>query len=495
MGNFREEWISYVNGRVLQLLEQLNKEQEALNPGGKRSIYGPFSVYTTPTLSYRTLPAYGLPFDERLAKVVFTGFTAFEDYPFSCAYHTYRGAFSLMSILLHCPEAVIYPEQYCGGRGGSPDGAVKFAHGPMGAYKVEPYQNSTHSFEYVFNTPYRLEDGYHYWNTYGFHRRGHSPKMLDHLVRDWRYVVENQPARPMKSMAFIAEYDESDTVFDAVTNDEGERLYAFNNQSELAAGFLHECSREGGLPNGFALKFETLASLSAQECDVLVVPSLKNAKKESVEQIRRLFEEGVNLIATSDITGLEDLFGVCEEPVRCTVNTLEYQGEREDIYEADAVFRYRSCGAKELLLAEGKLSGLLCTDRTMLINTSILNLGCEKKEQRDNRPTSYCVIGRLVKQALTDGMRKLSSPLALGQNVGITLFHTQDGRKELLAINYTPFDNKEHGVEQAVITFDMEGLKEVKSDREVFVGKKQGIVKEIRFDMMPYESAFVELVF
>ena len=493
MGNYRVEWINYVNEHVLKILEAQNQELAAFNPKAKRSMYGPVSVYITPTVSYRSLPDYGLPNDERLAEKVFTGFTTYEDYPIACAYPTYRGPFTLTSILLHCPGIKMYPEQYREDKGGNMDGAVKFAHAPMAVYGMEPHQYSTHSFEYVFNTAYRLADGYHYWDTYGFHRRDHGPVMLDELAKDWRYVIENKPKKPLRSMAFIAEYDESDTLFDIAVNDAGTKLYAFSNASELASGFIHECSREAGIPNGFSTKFDTLTSLSADECDVIVVPTLKNVDASVIKELRRLYNEGVNLIGLSDVTGLEDIFGVrsCVQTRR--INTLSYKGETENIYGTDATFNYEPDSAEVIAHTEGDMPAIIATKRTALINTHILSLGCENKNQRDNRPNSYCIIGKLIKKALSDVVKNLSSPLAKGENVGVTLFEAEAGHTELMAINYVPQDNRTYDIKEAVIRFNMDNLTDVKCDRELFVCKENGIVKEIRFDIKPFESAFVTL--
>ena len=87
----------------------------------------------------------------------------------------------------------------------------------------------------------------------------------------------------------------------------------------------------------------------------------------------------------------------------------------------------------------------------------------------------------------------LSNLLALGENVGVTLFETEDNRKMLLAMDYTPFDNKEHSGKEAIVKINMGGVSDAKSDRELFVGKKDGIVKELRFNIREHESVFIVL--
>ena len=121
-----------------------------------------------------------------------------------------------MTVMLHTPQLRLYPEQYGGSRGGCIDGAVKFAHAPMGDYELPPYRNSTHAFEYVFNTPYRTPEGFRYWDNYGFHRSNCTSPFMDRLIRDWKYVVRYQPGRPLRTLGFVADYhicDDAFTVF------------------------------------------------------------------------------------------------------------------------------------------------------------------------------------------------------------------------------------------------------------------------------------------
>ena len=105
------------------------------------------------------------------------------------------------------------------------------------------------------------------------------------------------------------------------------------------------------------------------------------------------------------------------------------------------------------------------------------------------------IVGDLVFKALKNILRTLSKPLAKGENVGVTLFETNHGKTMLLAMDYTPFDNKGHGVKEAVIRLDMDNVTGISCKRDVFMGKKDGKIQEIRFDVLPHESVFVELLF
>jgi len=210
--------------------------------------------------------------------------------------------------------------------------------------------------------------------------------------------------------------------------------------------------------------------------------------------LRRLYNEGVNLIALSDVSGLEDIFGVTPCRTENRVTTLMYNQVAETIYATDAVFNYKSDGAEVLAYTDDEIPAVFTTERTALINTQLLSLGRENTEQRENRPNSYCVVGTLIRKLIGDVVEKLSRPLAKGDNVGVTLFEACAGHTGLMVTNYKPYDNAERIDTQTVVRFDMENLADVESDREMFVCKKDGIVKEIRFNAQPNETVFAKLI-
>lgn len=484
------EWFDFVNARLLGMTREQNEELKKINPKFKRAFYGPFFQYVTATVSHHTARAFGYNPDHTLAEDIFTGFAVFEDYPSACAYPTYRGAFAAMTFLLHCPGLVIYPEQYSGSDGGCIDGAVKFAYSPMGKYDTPAYFNSTHAFEYVFNTPYRSEDGYHYWTSYGFHRRDHEPEVADKLTRDWKTVIDNKPAKPLRTMAMITEYFDEEDVF----NGEILSLHGyteFTNVSEAGHGYIYDCVREAGLNSPFALKFETLSSLNADECDVLVLPTLKYASKEIVSEIRRLYESGVSLVAVSDVCGLEDIFGVKENSQKAWITELCTDDESELIYPNEAPFKYEADGAQTIMTAENGIPVLLKKERALLINAPVSKLGHECFEGREGKTKSN--LSELLRNTLKKELISLSSPLVLGENFGVTLFESEKGNTQLLAIDYSPYDNRKISKREAVIKINIP-TKEISSEREfTSVRDKDGNIKEIRFKVLPHESVMFRL--
>lgn len=49
-------------------------------------------------------------------------------------------------------------------------------------------------------------------------------------------------------------------------------------------------------------------------------------------------------------------------------------------------------------------------------------------------------------------------------------------------------------VQEAVIHICMDHIIDVKCEREVFAGRKDGKLKEVRFNILPHESVFLELI-
>lgn len=476
--------VEYINRANVERVKKHNRELQKDNPRVKRSIYGPMPPYTNPTLTYHSLKHYGVPNDTALCDEYYSGFAIFEDYPFSCAYRTYRGPFAVMTILAHLPQMKLYPELYTGSRGGCIDGAVKNAHAPMGEYSCPAYQNSTLAFEYAFNTAYKTRDGFGYWTSYGFHRGLNTCEYMDEFAKNWRYVREHKPVRPLRSIAYIIDFDETEDMYRRECN-----CY---NQSESGVTVVYECARESGVPNGFGVTSEMLDTLTERDCDLLVLPSLKNASPRHLAKLRELYLAGVNLIAVSDVTGLEDIFGVEAHKQSATVFSLSYNGEREYVYNTEATFAYRPTTAEVTVTANDSIPAVLCTARTALINTALFSLGCAEKTKMTVAKGAF-IVGSLIRKALVSLVTQLSEPLAFGENVGVTVFEDENQSTVLFAVNYTPFDNAVHGDIEAVVRINIPGITDALSDIPVKKGKKDGVIRELRFPVRPFGFAFITL--
>ncbi len=480
-----QKLIDYINAENAGYVKGHNRQIKALNPQAKRAIYGPLPPYNNPTLTYHSLRYFGVPDNRELCDEYYSGFAIFEDYPFSCSYQTYRGPFALMTMLVNLPTLTVYPELYTGSRGGCIDGAVKYAHAPMGEYSCPPYQNSTQAFEYVYNTAYKTADGFRYWSTYGFHRGMDTCAYINEFVHNWHYVVEHKPVAPLRSIAYLVSYDRNADVY----LEEGN----YYNQGESGQTIVYECAREAGLPGGFGLSTETLKTLTADACDVLVIPSTAQLTADSVGEIRRLYREGVNLIALSCVAGLEDIFGVENSPMTdIQISRVTYEGEDEYVYNTIGAVSYKPRNSCAVLTVNGSIPAVICTKRTALFNTAMLHLGCADKRKSGEAKGCF-VVGRLLRRAVTDIVNALSSPIAVGKNVGITLFRDENDDEMLLAVDYTPYDNWPHSSKEAIVRIVCEDYSDAQSDAPIKVAKTSGIVRELRFDIKTRGFAFIKL--
>ena len=143
------------------------------------------------------------------------------------------------------------------------------------------------------------------------------------------------------------------------------------------------------------------------------------------------------------------------------------------------------------MTADNGIPVILKHGKALLINAPISRLGHECFEGREGITKNN--VSKLLRETLKKELADLSSPLVSGKNVGITLFETKDGRKMLLAIDYSPYDNIAPHTKEAVVTINCDFVKDASSERDLRIAKKDGYVKELRFDIAPHESVFIEL--
>lgn len=487
-------WYEYANADILEQIRAENKKIQALNPNSLRAYYGPFAIYTTCYASYYCIKKFGYPVDDSLSDEIFTGFAQFEDYPASCAYHSHRAPWAVMTMRLHIPKLRVYPEQYRSSGGTCVDGAVKFAAPPMGARIVPEYYQMTHSREFVWNTPGFTGDGFVYWDNYGFMKRSFDWKEIDYYSRSWKSINLHKPQKPMRGAAFITDYCEAD---ERLTDDifPGRPWLNAFNISEENHGYFYERLRESGVPGGFALKWEALNALTEQDTDCLVLPTLANAPAGALEKIRALHKAGVSLIAVSDITGLEDLFGVKPAHGMHRVCTLTAGKDTEGIYPYESEFRYAADGAETLVSADG-YPVLMKYGRTALFNTSVSTVGrdtfTEKVEYtREN-------ISKLLRREVGKLWHELTAPEAVADSAGLTHFVDVHGNEMLFVVDYTPYNlkNPYECRNECMIRF-AEPAKDVVSAAEVPVNcirNQDGLVVAAEVILRARESALLQII-
>lgn len=489
---YMHEWYALLQQRISAYFAQQNETFTAINPKFKRACYGPFNVYVSNMRTTKICEFYGFEPGDALSDIIYTGFAQFEDYPYSCAYQTYRGAFGVGASLVNSPNLVIYPEQYKSARGGCIDGAVYFANPPVGRYLMPDWFNTSLTREYVYNTARKTGDGFAYWNTYGFMKSDLTDAEIDPFIRDWKYVLRYQPKKPMRSAAYICEFDRNDDGFE----EDFPGWRAPYNISEEGVGYLYETSRLAGLPSGFFTSWESLLTLTPEDTDLIVLPSTVSAPAEALAHVRALYEGGVSVIGVSRVDGLEDLFGVKYAPKEVHYYGIDTENVHESVYPYTAVAGYEAAGADVLMTADGT-PVLFRHNRTALYNISPAALGRSYfYAGAENARSSISPLLRRSSMAL---MREFSQPKALTNDgkCGLTLFEDTNGNQLLLVIDYSEHDQTKLDVtaEKTVMLSGCHAHSAESVDGKTIrcLRNEHGELDGIAVSLRPHESVLIRL--
>ena len=352
-----DEWCDYVCAYVARLSRDTLKKLRKYNPSLQFGMYGPFHIYAAalkgPECPRLTCNAAVPP--------EHNAFWQFEDYPFSCGYGIERGVFALTGCLLSMPGSAIYPEIYTGGKlkQGCPDGAVFYAHPPfgasIGARERSPRLMIQYVVNYVYASGHLTAGGFEYWTRQGFQACRFTRPWYEALLEIWPTVLEHPADRPLRSAAFVYSEDSWRAHKDHII--EGDFIIDVRNTATEDVPFLYEASRRAGVCAGFQMKDSELDQLKADQVDTLVLPPLKGMSAKALKRIRTLHSQGVNLVASEDVTGLEDLFGVKDTGKLQTITEVTPVGDfcpgmKEYCDDERCRGRYQAAGAEVLLKAE-----------------------------------------------------------------------------------------------------------------------------------------------
>jgi len=357
---------------------------------------------------------------------------------------------------------------------------------------MQPYFNVTHSYEYVYNTAHLTTDGFSYWRNRGFMQRDFTEEFTDEFIRGWKNVVNFAPDRPMRSIAYLSEVPKDEDEWNGY-------LSCVSNQSNAGLGYVYQTSRLSGIPNGFTVSRDSLMTLTPEMTDCLVLTSLKHADDDMTAKIRQLYDSGVSLIAVSDVSGLDDIFGVRKCPKKHNIYKLsDSDGNHERIFPNEAEFMYQPEDAEILLSASGdedESPVLMRKDRTLIINANIDKLGCQTYGIR--APNYYAAnISKLLGSSLGAAMKLLTAPVCESDCCGITLLKDKKGRALLLAIDYSDYDlaDKDRRWE-STISFNIEGITGIETlygDKPIIL-RENGGVKKISISLHQQECALFML--
>ena len=375
-GEILDKWVHYHNAKIKPLFtEQWNNIQQT-NPNVKRYAYGPYPAYTSRHSSGYNTKWYGI--DIASMKDVYNGFMKFEDYPYIGGYETHICAWTLATIKMMAKDLCIAPELYDSFGIDCPDPHVMYAKPPKGEIYAPPYQTVTQLYEYLYNTAIFDDGKFRYWNDNFINMYDHKSyepeKRYSDLLKAWGFYLKNPPEKPIASVGYIADFNAKDDV-------RNPDIYpdCIYNSSLTAMTIVHKVCSESGYPGGFVTDFNSVMKLTKDDMRVLVIPSLYDVDDKVKSHIRQLHKDGVLLIATGNVDGLEDIFGVKPDEHKEFVTTISYKNETENVYPYNCSFRYAPVNPShaDVTIANSQTAVIIEGDRAMLINSSLGHLGIE----------------------------------------------------------------------------------------------------------------------
>lgn len=439
--NHWEEWLDYCAVQAKKETEELLRELRQYNPEISLACYGPYAVYASALKGGESVRMNA----GSLITPDMAAFWQYEDYPLSCRYPLEYGAFFLTGCLMQMPGAVIYPEIYAGGklRNGCPDGAVFYAHPPFGcSWKERSAKSLTRQIaNFVFATGYLTENGFEFWTKRGFQGCRFTRKWFEAIFRIWPLVLEHGPARPLRSAGYVTSRNSRLANPEILLNSCGD----VRQTAAESVPYIYLSSSAAGVCHGFQLLEESLAYLSADQVDTLVLPPIRGMSADAIAKIRELHEQGVHLIASQRVDGLEDLFGVRDTGKLRRITAVKGTGEflpgLQDFCDEEACCgSYKADGAQVLLTAE---IPVLTLKKNKKASAAFFNVPPHKVHESGLPLRVYGnnSISILMEKAVGELMKQFSQTGITVSAGKLVACHTQDGG--ILAIVMNPSDEKD----------------------------------------------------
>lgn len=489
------EWVSFAIERVAERFKEQSAEIRKMNPDFKRSSYGPLSIYYAPYVGGYSVKWYGIPIEKM--HDIYDGFLQLEDYPYSAAYRTTRGAWLIMTSKLLDNRIKIYPELYFNFPKGCPDGATCCAYPPHSYSECPVYFTMTQICEYVYGSAYFKDGKFHFWDDYGF-----APlTLIDHykdrakaIFTFWGKFLQNKPVRLRKCPVFLYEIQENEDRYDYHVH-----RNHFYNISESNLAYTYELMRTSGTAGGFVAKYKELTCLTEQDINSIVLPDLTTASNATLQRIRELHGKGVLLIAAGKVTGLEDLFGVRENPRTLEVNMLTNGCDSEDIIPNKADFVYENVTGQAVLETNENIPVIITNENTILMNAAIGQVGvdCHVNITYQGRPNISELLAETFRAAI---LSKLQQEFESDDRTGILVAETEKQEKLMVLIDYSKYDqaNRETPARKE-IRFHVDNVMDVEyvgvCNDEISMSKfyQNGVVKGISVMLRPHETLMFKL--
>ena len=467
------------------------EEIKTVNPDVKRFSYGPYPTYFSNHAGGYSTKWRGFS-DKGLAEVFDGGFMKLEDYPFVCGYQSHNCAWSMSTVKLSQKDLCIAPDLYDSFGADCPDGAVGFAHPPMGESYAPPYQTVTQLYEYLFNTAIFDGGSFRFWddnfiNIYD-HISYEPEKRFEVFLRAWKIFLDNKPKKTLGTIAYIADF----SVEEDRRSNEMDNLTIYN-RNQTAMSVIHEVNAEMGIPQGFVMKWDSFDMLGENDAKIIILPSLCNTSQAVKDKIREMYNNGCTLIAAGTVDGLEDIFGVEKISKKERTEMIFYKNQTENIYPYNCEYFYKTVGA-EAVVSSPSGGVILKNERALLINVSLGELGVDSLVKTDELPfAERANISRLIREALKDFIFENSSHIMHAEDrCGISAIENEKGETLIVLTDYSPYcDLREREVK---VIFDKLMVKAVENlvfdDHDISLNlfEYNGVIDGFSVRIRPHES-------
>lgn len=292
---------------------------------------------------------YGVDMLRHPEKVWYTGFAILEDYPFLVGQSPLEGLYAMAALKMDAPELSLAPEV---------KGECAIPMDPSTVYGCPPYgvmheEDATFKrfVDFRYSACWYRDGGFRYWTDDRILLCNSSPGEMANVLGAWREVRRHTPVRPVRTYAIVTgtKCCSRHPLRALVATYEDEEFLDLVNTAEEFPFWAALAVRGNGLPNGFLVRPEEIAKLTPDDVHTLILPPMDALTEDERLVVRGLHGLGVNLIASENADGMEDVFGVRKLPAPQAIESIG----GEPSLSGAATASYAAADAETLLADDG----------------------------------------------------------------------------------------------------------------------------------------------
>ncbi|OQA78610.1 MAG: hypothetical protein BWY31_04319 [Lentisphaerae bacterium ADurb.Bin242] len=301
------EWLDFIAPRIRERFRSVN----TFGPATKSAEYLAAATYGAIYKGPNYSRLIGIDLRNGKYGEILNGYAVVEDYPYAGRYPLSRSTWQFTSFSMEAPDVRWLPEIY-GINAETMDPRIAYSHPPYGMSTTPDGFFFTRVTELLFGTAWFDGSKFRFWNGFGFlHSSEWTPGMFDALLRAIAFYREAGPVKPLRSPAYV--YSRAACDAHEYFHERNERFIrggSMINTAEEFPAYVYEMARRDGQPGGFQTRMEWLSGLNPDDVSALVLPPLGGVPENELAEVRRLHENGVNLLCSENAASLADLFDV-----------------------------------------------------------------------------------------------------------------------------------------------------------------------------------------